>query len=250
MWMSSSLTSKPDRHLLWPDCYNARDLGGLTTEDGRITRWQALIRSDIVNRLTEEGRQTLLDYGVRTIIDLRSPQEAADEPSLFATDGRVSYLNLPLEKYYPHVRALIHQAETRGEVYCIVLDHYPDAVTAVLQAIIEAKPGGILIHCHAGKDRTGIVSALLLRLAGVPVEVVVADYAESQACLWPLYEKIVAEAGGEDNVGFWLKPTATAEMMVFMLDYLDAKYGGVESYLLAAGMTSVEIDQLRNRLIQ
>lgn len=248
--MSSSLTSNPDRYLHWPDCYNARDLGGLATEAGKTTRWQALMRSDIVNRLTEEGRQALLDYGVRTIIDLRSPLETAEEPSLLASDGGVSYLNLPLEKYYPHVRALISQAETRGEVYAIILDHYPDAVTAVLQAIIEAEPGGILIHCQAGKDRTGIVSALLLRLVGVPVETVVADYTESQACLWPLYEKIVAEAGGEEEVDFWLKPTATEEMMIFMLDHLDSKYGGVESYLLASGLSAGEIDRLRSRLIQ
>jgi protein tyrosine/serine phosphatase len=158
-------------------------------------------------------------------------------------------LNLPLEKYYPHVSALISQAETRGEVYGIILDHYPDAVAAIMQNIIEAKPGGIVIHCHAGKDRTGIVAALLLRLVGVPVEKVVADYAESQIRLRPLYERIVAEVG-KDKVSFWLEQTATEEMMYTMLTHLDARYGGVEPYLLAAGLTPQDIDQLNNRLCQ
>ena len=237
------------RHLAWPDCYNARDLGGLPTVDGQETRWQSVIRSDIVNRLTKKGQQALIAYGVRTIIDLRSPQEVAKEPSVFATGEVLTYLNLPLEKYYPHVGALISQAETRGEVYCIILDHYPDAVVAVMRAIIEAKPGGIVIHCHAGKDRTGIVAALLLRLVNVPIGKVTADYAESQHRLWSLYEKLVVEAGGEDKVGFWSKPTVTKAMMYKMLAHLEAQYGGVMSYLLASGLTNKEIDQLKHRLV-
>jgi protein-tyrosine phosphatase len=72
----------PNRHLTWQHCYNTRDLGGLPTRDGKETRWQAVIRSDILNRLTDEGLRALLDCGVKTVIDLRSPQEAAKEPSL------------------------------------------------------------------------------------------------------------------------------------------------------------------------
>jgi protein tyrosine/serine phosphatase len=117
-----------------------------------------------------------------------------------------------------------------------------------MRAIADAQSGGVVIHCHAGKDRTGIVSALLLDLADVPAETIAADYAESQARLWPLYEKIIAEAGGEDKVGFWLKPTATEEMMYMMLEHMDTKYSGVEPYLRASGLSSREIDQFKNRL--
>lgn len=242
----------PRRHLAWPKCYNTRDLGGLPTMDGKETRWQAVTRSDTLSRLTGEGRQALLDYGIRTIIDLRAPKEVQEQPSAFTkqTDNLSgpACLNLPLEKYYPHVSALINQATTRAEVYCIILDHYPDAVANVMRAIADAQSGGVVIHCHGGKDRTGIVSALLLSLADVPAETIAADYAESQARLWPLYEKIIAEAGGEDEVGFWLKPTATEEMMYMMLEHMDTKYSGVEPYLRASGLSSREIDQLKNRL--
>lgn len=240
------------RHLAWDACYNARDLGGLPTVDGSETQWRVVIRSDLLSRLTEQGQQAMLDYGVRTIIDLRASHEAQAEPSAFTTattDLRApTYLNLPIEKYYPHVSALISKAETRAEVYCITLDHYPDAVVAIMQAIANAQPGGVVIHCHAGKDRTGIVAALLLSLAGVRADAIAEDYAESQRRLWPLYEQQVAEAGGEAAIGFWLKPTATLDMMHTMLSHLEARYGGVREYLMAAGMADAEIDCLVRRL--
>jgi protein-tyrosine phosphatase len=211
-----------------------------------------VIRADQLGRLTPQGQRALLDYGVCTIIDLRAPKEAQQKPSAFtgptsSLEGP-TYLNVPLEKYYPHVSALINKATTRAEVYCIILDNYPDAVADVIRAIANAQPGGVVIHCRAGKDRTGIVTGLLLSLAGVPVETIAADYAESQKCLWPLYQKIVAKAGDEKKVGFWLRPTATAEMMHKMLAHVDTRYGGVDKYLEEAGLSSIEIERLKSRL--
>ena len=241
----------PSRHLAWQHCYNTRDLGGLPTLDGKETRWQAVIRSDILNRLTDEGLQALLDYGVKTVIDLRSPQEVAKEPSVIIEGHRcpLDYLHLPLEKYYPHVSALIKQAKTRGEVYCIILDHYPDAVVEIMRAMVHAQPGGIVVHCHAGQDRTGIVAALLLSLMGVPAAIISADYAESQERLWPFYEKSLAESTDEEEGGFWTKPTATEEMMNMMLEHVEARYGGTEKYLLVSGLLPEEIDRLKSRLL-
>lgn len=249
--MTASIENQiPCRHLAWQQCYNTRDLGGLPTRDGKETRWKTVIRSDILSRLTDDGQRALLDYGVKTIIDLRSPQEVAKEPSFIikSHDHHLDYLNLPLEKYYPHVSALINQAKTRGEVYCIILDHYPDAVVEIVRAMVKAKPGGIIVHCHAGKDRTGIVSALLLSLMGVPTEIISADYAESQERLWPLCENL-AETKEKDDMDFWARPTATKEMMNMMLEHVDTQHGGAEKYLRASGLLSEEIDQLKSRLL-
>ena len=241
----------PSRHLAWPQCYNTRDLGGLPARDGKVTRWRSVIRSDMLNRLTETGQQALLDYGVKTIIDLRSPQEAEKEPSitLINPDLPLDYMNLPLEKYYPHVGALIRQAISRAEVYCIILDHYPDSVAEVMRAIARAQPGGIIVHCQSGTDRTGIVSALLLKLIGVHPNIIAADYAKSQVRLWPLYEKIMAETKDKSEVDFWQRPTATADMMVTLLEHIDTRHGGVENYLHASGLSSNEIDLLKNRML-
>jgi protein tyrosine/serine phosphatase len=238
------------RTLNWPACYNVRDLGGLPTATGRTTRWRSIIRADILSRLTEEGQQALFDYGVRTVIDLRGPHEVAEWPyTLAGMPAELTYLNLPVEKYYPHVGQLISQAQSRAEVYCITADHYPDCIAAILRAIANAQPGGIVLHCHAGKDRTGVIAALLLSLAGVPAAEIAADYAESQVCLWPLYEQMVAEAGGEDKVGFWTKPTATPEMMVAFLAHLASRYGGVYDYLRSTGLQEEELARVRERLV-
>lgn len=241
------------RILNWPACYNVRDLGGLPTVDGGVTCWRAIIRSDIPARLTAEGRQALLDYGVRTILDLREEGQVIEEPSIFMTlcddPAMPTYLNLPLETREPAVSALMIASKDRPTIYCLILDHYPEQVAQIMRAIASAHAGGILIHCHAGKDRTGILTALLLGLAGVPDEVIAADYAESQRCLWPLWEKIVEEAGGEEKADFWLKPTATAEMMDRVLAHLRNRYSGVQNYLLTTGVTPAELTQIRKRLL-
>jgi protein tyrosine/serine phosphatase len=93
-----------------------------------------------------------------------------------------------------------------------------------------------------------MIAGLLLSLAGVSAELVAADYAESQERLWPLYEQLVAEAGGEDKVGFWQKPTVTVEMMHGMLEHLEGKYGSVEGYLTTARLSDREITLLKQRL--
>jgi protein tyrosine/serine phosphatase len=243
---------KKQRHLDWEGCYNTRDLGGLPTMDGEVTNWGAVIRSDLPGRLTAQGRQALLDYGVRTIIDLRPSWEVQEAPSVFmesrgGTEGP-TYLNLPLEKYYAHVSALIQKAQTPAEVYCIILDHYPDTVAEILRAIADAPPGGVLIHCHGGKDRTGIVSALLLRLAGVPDEAIAADYAVSQERLRPLFEKHAAGADDDEDGGFWARHSFAEPVMLELLTHVDTAHGGVRSYLEQAGLSPEEIELLKRRL--
>src|SRR5262249_21747651 len=99
--MSILMSIHGQRHLDWEACYNVRDLGGLPTVDGDTTRWRSIVRADILARLTDSGRRALIDYGVRTVIDLRSPAQVAQERSAFtpatgSTDG-LTYLNLPLE---------------------------------------------------------------------------------------------------------------------------------------------------------
>lgn len=255
---STTFNANPNRNLDWPACYNVRDLGGLPTVDGGTTRWRAVIRSDIPARLTAEGRQALIDYGVRTIIDLREPNQTVEEPSIFMTPTGAAnepvYLNRQLETRQPHVSALIEKGAqrpdfTRADVYNIILDHYPELFAEAMRAIASARPGGVLIHCHGGKDRTGTICALLLGLAGVPDDVIAADYAESQVCLWPLWEEIIAKVGGEENADFWLKPTATAEMMHRTLGHLNDTYGGVRAYLLSTGLAPAELAVLRARLV-
>jgi protein-tyrosine phosphatase len=240
------------RQLHWEGCLNVRDLGGLPAANGRTTAWQAVIRADTLGRLTPAGQQALRDYGVGSIIDLRAPSEVQKYPTVYSrqpdADGP-AYLNLPLESYQPHVSALISKATSRGEVYCIILDHYAAEMAHVLRAIMAAPPGAIVIHCHSGTDRTGMVAALLLSLAGVPADIIAADYGQSRLHLHAYYEKIAAEAGGADKVSsFWGRPTATEAMMTMMLDHIATRYGNTAAYLDKSGLSAQEIEQVRQRL--
>ncbi|MEM9776864.1 MAG: tyrosine-protein phosphatase, partial [Chloroflexota bacterium] len=137
---------------------------------------------------------------------------------------------------------------SRGAVYCIILDHYSDLIARAMREIANAADGAVLIHCHSGKDRTGTICGLLLKLAGVNDKVIAADYAESQTRLWSVYEKAVEEAGGPENVNFWSRPTVTAQMMHMMLDHVTNEYGDVEAYLTKAGLTPNEIEKIKMRL--
>lgn len=245
-----------DRKLLWDTCYNVRDMGGLATQDGREIQRGVLVRSDLLARLTEEGERQLLDYGVRTIVDLRAPPQAAEEPYrlMQATcfSEALTYLNLPVEDYTSPALAIVNGAQSRAEIYCLTLTHFRREIATVLRGFLHAQPGGVLIHCHAGKDRTGIITALLLALVGVPGETIAADYVESNRSLQPLCDRLLAEAGDDASrlaqIQHKIEPV-TPEMMQMLLDYLTTTYGGIRSYLLQAGLAREELSAIQLRLL-
>jgi len=244
-------------HLPWDACYNARDLGGLPISDNGRIRPGALIRSDLLGRLTPQGKQALLDYGVTTVIDLRTPEQVAIEPSAFAPGppqpGEPHYLVRPLENpASPHF-AEVNNAPSRAATYCGMLDYFQPQIAVILRTVADAQGGGVLLHCHAGKDRTGVAVALLLGLAGVPDELIAADYAASEERLWPLYYRMEADAANDPIRLASLqsqKPIASPDTMQAVLDHLQARYRGVRGYLSAIGLTDEELARIRHRLVQ
>lgn len=244
-------------HLAWDTCYNARDLGGLATAGGGHIRPRSLIRSDILSRLTPAGRQALIDYDVKTVIDLRWPGEVAAEPSAFAEGppqpGDPLYHILPLEnRCSPHIKQ-IDNPPNRATGYCRTLDYCQPEVAAIVRAVADAPPGGVLFHCHAGKDRTGVLIALLLALVGVSDADIAADYAASEERLWPLFRQMEAAAAGDPVklAGMQHKiPTAPPETILTVLKHLRNRHGGVEDYLLAAGVSEDELTRIQQRLVE
>lgn len=154
-----------DRHLIWPDLLNARDLGGLATGSGRTTEWHRVVRADDLNKLVPAGVAALADYGVRTVIDLRDPRELEQFPNPLAAappPGLV-FVNVPLisAAEWEAIKDPVEMA--RGYVLTAELSHAN--IAKAIATVADAAPGGVVIHCHAGKERTGIVAALLLSLA-------------------------------------------------------------------------------------
>lgn len=237
------------RRLRWDACYNVRDLGGFDTIDGRVTRWRAFVRSDNICRLTSHGRHALLKYGIRTVIDLRSPDELTLEIDPFSGGDmdEVAYVSTPLMT----TEFLARSASGLDGLFEIaVLDMCGDAVAAVFATIATAPAGGVLVYCHAGKERTGIAAALLLAHAGVPAPVVAWEYALSDRYLEPLYEAWVADQPASEEPrrtakDFVLRP----DRMTTVLGYLDDRYGGTTEYLRWTGLGARELARTRERLV-
>lgn len=243
------------RHLQWDGCYNARDLGGYRTVAGGETRWGAVVRADNLSRLSEEGRAALVEYGVSIIVDLRCPWELSLDPPVFANEpaaeGEISCLNLPMiDESDAEATTVFERASSKEEMYTLMLDVYQEPVGAILNAIAEAPEGAVLIHCHSGKDRTGLISALLLSVAGVPEEAIAGDYALTDTCLQPLHDRLIDENGGspEERAAMAYELSSPPEVIHAVFQHLGQRYGGTEGYVLQAGLRPENLDRLRERL--
>lgn len=254
--MSLLTTPSHNRVLSLEGAYNVRDLGGYPIEDGGRTRWRTVLRSDSLHCLTLEAQETLIGLGLRTVIDLRYERELVECPNVFAQSGSVRYLNVPLlagSAAEPATRAADTSPSLAG-VYRRIVDERQDALRTVLAALVE--PGALpaLIHCTAGKDRTGVIVALLLRLAGVAPQVIAEDYAATEGLLAGAFMVDLrrrTEARGVDWETYQKLLICPPELMLGLLQHVDETYDGVEPYLRrVVGLAPKVVDTLRAALVE
>lgn len=171
---------RPRKRIRLEHAQNVRDLGGIECEDKRVTRWGKLIRSDGISNLNDVEWETLTDYGVRTVLDLRSPAEMKNSPD--RVPANVRYIPCSLQKQdldsgSMGKAALEEFARSMEESYCQTVKESPELLGKAVRAVMEgAARGGVLFHCSAGKDRTGVLAAVLLVLLGADEEDIIADY--------------------------------------------------------------------------
>jgi protein-tyrosine phosphatase len=246
------------RDLVWDGLLNVRDLGGHPTEDGGETRFGSIVRADSVRQLSDEGWKELVDYGVKTVVDLRADEElAADPPAKLP----VEVLHVPFmetdasdwkaieDQLDAAVKAAPDTATATRDVYLIFLERFNRNVAAAVRAVANAPEGGIVIHCAGGKDRTGLLTALLLHLAGVGTDEIAQDYALSEERLRTRFEQWLAEAQTEEEREQRKRMSQTpADSMRGVLHELERRYGSVEDYLRQAGLTDEELERARARL--
>ena len=237
-------------------CLNVRDLGGVPTEDGRRTRLGGVVRADNIRKLTDDGWRALADHGVRRIVDLRWPEELAeDQPRDVEIEVvHVSVLGQKLDAEYvkeldAHLASVDDVADHYAWSYVDFLERYREQFGRAFAAVADAK-GTVVVHCMGGKDRTGIVSALLLRLAGVSHVEIGEDYAITAANLEPSTSQWIPAIADPAERAKWEKLRDTpAHAMVRVVQEIELRYGDVAGYLRAAGVTDAQVGRLRERLV-
>ena len=233
-----------------PGTFNFRDAGGMLATGGRV-RPGVLFRSDALNRLGEDGRSAIARLGIRTVIDLRDQFELEAMPDDTAT-LELDTIHLPVFEGSGASQSTL--GSTLAGLYELILAKHADVVVAALRDIAHAD-GGVLVHCTAGKDRTGIVVALALLAVGADRDDVISNYAESEANLrgeWlEQMMAFIASNGGEDTPDLRvLLGGSPPEALAATLDWIDGRWGGVRDYLLAAGFSEMDIAALVSKLVE
>lgn len=243
------MSPTPNRHLPVQGTFNVRDLGGYATPVGE-TRWRRFLRADGLHRITADGIAALRAEGVTTVIDLRHTGELVSQPNPFATAelDDVEYHNISLfDDLAPRA---MEQGDVLLALYINALANRQAALRQILTTIAAAPDGTVLFHCTAGKDRTGIVAALLLGLAGVETADIVADYASTGVLIAPMIEQIVADAmaRGVDPEQFRPLLASSPATMLATIDHIATQHGSVRQYLLSIGLTEAVLERLHTRL--
>jgi len=238
------------RRLLLETMYNVRDLGGYPTRDGLITSFGRFIRADAPFRLNDHDLQVLLQLPVTTVIDLRSPSENNQENYRLSVSPDVEYFNIPLLGF--DMMASIMAMNDSDDPYIAVPDLYirmlekaREPIGQVMTRLAGAKPGACMFHCTHGKDRTGIIAALLLMLADVQDEDIIADYQVSATYLKPWFDTFIHGLPAEILHFFRTEP----ENMEKTLEHFHQNYASADDYLEQCGVDARDIARLRQKLI-
>jgi protein-tyrosine phosphatase len=234
------------RLLEFPSLLNARDLGGYPTTDGSQTRWRSLLRSDDLAQLSHAGLAAFSGYGIETVVDLRWPEEVAASPTpITRVLKHIRYEQISLLTPTPEEWRARRADRTAKELWNrSMLESVREELKQVLAVIATASPGPLLFHCVAGKDRTGLIAALLLALADVEPAAIAYDYAASTENLREAYLRRYADADPAAIIDVVQCPEAGVHNM---LEYLD-RFGGARGYLEEIGVPEEQITLLRARL--
>ena len=205
------------------------------------------VRSDNVSYLTPDGVMAMWNFGVTHVIDLRSESEASKFPSPFAApDYGPEYVHRPLvdDALAPELAEI----PSMSDRYLLMLDRRQQGIARIFEAMSQVD-GPVVFHCYAGKDRTGLVAAMVLSLAGVHSDAIAADYSETDLHLADRYEEWLAAAPPERLDAMRDELRCPPEWILGALDHLDRRWGGVEPYLLAGDLEPAAIERLQQKLL-
>ncbi|MDF2536128.1 MAG: protein-tyrosine-phosphatase [Bacillales bacterium] len=230
------------RRVLLKNVSNMRDLGGYATEDGHLTQFGRFYRSNVPAILSEEEVDYLKGVGIQTIIDLRTTSEVERVPNQLSTDDFFDYVHVSVMD--GDIDKLPETAEAIPYSYLAMADNH-EKMEEIFKILALSK-GAAMFHCTAGKDRTGVVAALLLSLAGVGLEDILADYQVTHTYIRKELKEMTRHHG--DNLP-WFIGRSDIEFMYGFLVMFQEKYRNVSKYLQSIGLSEGEIFLLKNKLL-
>lgn len=239
------------RHLPFEQWFNVRDLGGYTAADGREVTWRQYYRAGAPTRLNAADIERARGLGVATVIDLRRDDEAQRDDAHAIADLGAAYHLLPVVATQDALDAFVSGPGISAERYLAYLEVGGAAFRAVFEVLGDPASYPLVVHCSAGKDRTGVVSAMALELLGVPRATIEADYAmtnlerERAIAFWKIRGGWFTQATVE-QIDFAL--SVPPEAISGFLDGLGERYGGAEAYLRGVGVSADAIEGLRRAL--
>ena len=231
------------RRYIFENILNCRDIGGYPTPDG-VTKFGRFIRCGIVNRPEDWEIEKLNELGIGTSIDLRGNYEAEETPlNLDRLNGADIY-NLPLFEFNVATREGMNLP--LAQIYAEIAEKQLQHISQVLNTIADAKDGLVLYNCFFGKDRTGILTMLLLSIAGVAKEDIIADYQQTYTYVKPYiltHADILWDTNSE-------KHYSLPETMEELIERLEEKHGSIIGYIKATGITDDAIERIRKKLCE
>jgi protein-tyrosine phosphatase len=230
-------------------CLNFRDLGGYTGEGGRKVRHNRIYRADDLSKLSAADIVRIGELGITAAIDLRSAGELNRAPSPLRGHPGFAYYHVQLLDGLNSSPDGTPQIQSLPEMYKSLLPEAGSRIGRVFRILCDRQGRGVVFHCTAGKDRTGVIAALLLNLCGVSDGDIIADYALTYTLMRPFFEIVVEKSrkAGTPIPGHMLQ--SDPAFMREFLDYLKGTYGGAESYLLSLGLDSKDLGGLKDRLL-
>lgn len=246
-------TASKERRIALRGCFNFRDIGGYASAGGRCIRWRRLFRSDGLHRLTSADQREVAALGLATVLDLRTPAEVADQgwPRVKTSQHHPPMIDvLPASRYAPESHA---EAAAVADSYYETLAASVETVREILAVLTDPSSYPAVVCCPSGVDRTGIVTALLLALLGVPDRVVVRDYAASRESTLRRVGRLRFEhpsivSHDVDRYGAGLLGVVP-EAMARFLDRVRAEHGSFAGYAESIEMAGA-VPYLRAALLQ
>ena len=240
-----------DRIITLEGAVNFRDLGGYEAGAGTQTRWRTLFRADGLGELTEADLSVFRQLGIRTVIDLRSGSEL--ERGRFDVEAHpVAFHHFPFIDELPDAQDFDRRPGLLGTQYLEIVRDAGSQIVAALEVLAAPDALPAVFHCTAGKDRTGVLSAIVLSLLGVDEPTVVADYALSGAAMLRLRAKLIAKypEGRETIENIDEVFSADPAQMEQLLNHIAEQYGSVSAYVDGLGAGPGLVENLRAALLE